>query len=103
MTLVINGDNKVELDNWSNLLLSLCEQHVVFDPLMGKLGRKDNLLNSGLIDSMGLIYLQDVIQQEFGVDIPIEILITELRDIEHIAGYLYLHVPPERAPKFLTH
>jgi acyl carrier protein len=90
-----------ELKQWSELLLRLCKQHGVVDPGIGTLGRRDDILNSGLIDSMGLIYMQAMIEQEFGVELSTEMLITELRDIDRIAAYVARNTPPERIPVHL--
>lgn len=91
-----NGES--ELKQWSELLLRLCEQHGVVDPDIGTLGRRDDILNSGLIDSMGLTYMQAMIEEEFGVELTTEMLITELRDIDRIAAYVALNTLPTRIP-----
>lgn len=49
----------------------------------------DDLLGSGLIDSMGLMKLVGFLETEFGVKIPAtEIVIENFENIDSIANYL---------------
>lgn len=49
----------------------------------------DNLLTSGLIDSLGIMRLITYIEEQFGVEVlPEDVTIDNFRTINVIAGYL---------------
>jgi acyl carrier protein len=53
-----------------------------------------DLLESGMIDSMGLMALQAVAEETYGVYIPQAVFIAELRTLAKVAAYLDGKVSP---------
>ena len=47
-----------------------------------------DLVDTGQVDSMGLVQLQALIEQLFGVVIPGPVFVAELRTLARIAAYL---------------
>jgi len=47
-----------------------------------------DLINSGLIDSMAMMKAQAIIEDEFGVEIPEEKLLGDLRTLDDMIKYL---------------
>ena len=45
-------------------------------------------MESGQIDSMGLVHLQALIEDAFGVRIPAEVFVAELHTFSKIASYV---------------
>jgi acyl carrier protein len=70
------------------LLLTVCEQQGLFSAKDGTPDVDEDLIASRGVDSMGLTYLQALIAQEFSVEIPLPMLVSELRSIRSIAAYL---------------
>jgi fatty-acyl-CoA synthase len=56
-----------------------------------------DLVESGLIDSMGLLMLQSLIAESYGVEIPEAVFVAELRSLQRIASYLELQPRPSAA------
>ena len=52
-----------------------------------------NLFEMGLVDSMGLVYLLELIHQEFGAELDLSMLTAELTSLEAIARHLE-RLPP---------
>ena len=56
----------------------------------------DALLESGMLDSMGVLDIVTFIQQEYGVDVADEDLVPEnFRTIDRIAAFIRSKVPAE--------
>jgi acyl carrier protein len=70
------------------LLLTVCEKQGLFSEKDETPDVDEDLIESRGVDSMGLTYLQAIIEQEFSVEIPLPMLVSELRSIRSIAGYL---------------
>jgi acyl carrier protein len=75
-------------DNIMTLLLTVCEQQGLFSAEDGAPDVDEDLIEGRGVDSMGLTYLQALIEQEFSVEIPLPMLVSELRSIRSIAAYL---------------
>ena len=69
-------------------LLTVCEQQGLFSVENGAPDVDEDLIEGTGADSMRLTYLQGIIEQEFSVEIPLPILLTELRSIRSITAYL---------------
>ena len=69
-------------------LLIVCEQQGLFSEERGAPDVDADLIESRGVDSMGLTYLQAIIEQEFSVEIPLPMLVSELRSLRSIAAYL---------------
>lgn len=74
--------------NIMTLLLTVCEQQGLFSAEDGAPDVDEDLIESRGVDSMGLTYLQAIIEQEFSVEIPLPMLVSELRSLRSIAAYL---------------
>ena len=72
----------------SQVLMALCRENGVIDPNIENYSESEDLLEGGLLDSMGLVYMQAIIEEEFAVNLAPELFITELRNIRSIASYL---------------
>jgi len=80
------SENKVE--KLTNHLMQLCHENGIFHPEMEQPKPMDDLIDNGLIDSMGMVYMQGVIAEEFALEIELELFIAELRNMHSIAAYL---------------
>ncbi|MGC4099525.1 MAG: phosphopantetheine-binding protein [Nitrospira sp.] len=69
-------------------LLTVCEQQGLFSVEDGVPDVDEDLIEGRGVDSMGLTYLQAIIEQEFCVEIPLPMLVSELRSLRSIAVYL---------------
>lgn len=69
-------------------LLTVCEQQGLFSVEDGAPDVDADLIEGRGVDSMGLTYLQAIIEQEFSVEIPLPMLVSELRSLRSIAAYL---------------
>ncbi len=47
-----------------------------------------DLVDSGVVDSMGLVSLQAAVEGEFGVRIPEAVFVAELRTLDAVAAHL---------------
>lgn len=74
--------------NIMTLLLTVCEQQGLFSVEDGAPDVDADLIEGRGVDSMGLTYLQAIIEQEFSVEIPLPMLVSELRSLRSIAAYL---------------
>jgi acyl carrier protein len=57
----------------------------------------DDLIESGIIDSMGLVCLQDQIKTHYRLSISREQLIAELHTLEKLVNFLAINSTPELA------
>jgi len=78
--------------NIMTLLLTVCEQQGLFSAEDGAPDVDEDLIEGRGVDSMGLTYLQAIIEQEFSVEIPVPMLVSELRSLRSIAAYLAGHL-----------
>ena len=74
--------------NIMTLLLTVCERQGLFSAEDGAPDVDEDLIEGRGVDSMGLTYLQAIVEQEFSVEIPLPMLASELRSIRSIAAYL---------------
>jgi acyl carrier protein len=70
------------------LLLTVCEKQGLFSAKDGTPDVDEDLIEGRGVDSMGLTYLQALIEQEFSVEIPLPMLVSELRSLRSIAAHL---------------
>ncbi|MGD0679569.1 MAG: phosphopantetheine-binding protein [Polyangiaceae bacterium] len=47
-----------------------------------------DLIEAGQVDSMGLVQLQALVEESFGVVVPVAVFVAELRTIARVAAYL---------------
>lgn len=69
-------------------LTKLCKQEGILEPDNVPGFENEDLVDSGVIDSMGLLSLQSMIEEHYDVLIPQELFIMELRSLTSIAAYL---------------
>lgn len=75
--------------NTTDTLVRYVSQELLDGPNGANLQADDNLLTSGLIDSLGIIRLVNFIEDSFGVEVrPEDITIENFRTINVIANYL---------------
>lgn len=86
------------VDKVSVYLIQLCHELGVF-PDSVQCDAFEDLIDSGLIDSMGLMYIQEIIHDKFGLEIGTELFIAELRNIRSIAIYLVQQLPAQELEK----
>ena len=72
-------------------LTELCKQEGILELDIMPGFESADLVDSGIIDSMGLLSLQTMIEEHYGVLIPQELFIMELRSLTSIAVYLDSH------------
>ena len=73
----------------SNSIINYITQELVGEELDDELGTSEDLLGSGLIDSLGMMKLVVFIENEFNVKIPPEDMIIEnFMTVDHIMNYL---------------
>jgi len=88
----LTPDDKVE--NISDYLVQLCHENGIFHSEIGQCNTMDDLIDTGLIDSMGLVYMKGIIYENFSLELEFELFIVELRNIQSIATYLAEQLPP---------
>jgi acyl carrier protein len=84
--------------NIMTLLLTVCEQQGLFSAEDGAPDVDEDLIEGRGVDSMGMTYLQAIIEQEFSVEIPLPMLVSELRSLRSIAAYLAKRLAVSNVP-----
>jgi acyl carrier protein len=84
--------------NIMTLLLTVCEQQGLFSAEHGAPDVDEDLIEGRGVDSMGMTYLQAIIEQEFSVEIPLPMLVSELRSLRSIAAYLAKRLAASNVP-----
>jgi acyl carrier protein len=75
--------------NSQEILKQFIVQDILNDGSGLHLDEDDNLLTSGLVDSLGIMRLINHIEQTFGLSVPPEdVTIENFRSIRVIAGYI---------------
>lgn len=78
--------------NYQQQLQAYIQSHLLSLPNAGGVGYDDDLLLSGLLDSLGVIRLLAFIQEAFGIAVPAEdVVIEHFATINAIATYLMAH------------
>ncbi|MGD0679162.1 MAG: acyl carrier protein [Polyangiaceae bacterium] len=70
-----------------NTLLERCIEEGLFVPGV-LIDPSADLVEAGLIDSMGLVQSQSLIEEGFGVLIAVPTFVAELRTLAKVAGYV---------------
>ncbi|GAA4343522.1 phosphopantetheine-binding protein [Kangiella taiwanensis] len=76
-------------------LISLCQEYEIIPANNIEHQLDADLLESGIIDSMGVVMFQELLSEKFGMDVPTEKFIIELRTLRAIAGYVQLQLTEE--------
>ena len=73
----------------TEILIDYITEELLDDEEDIQLKADDNILTTGLLDSMALMHLIVFIEQEFGMKIPVqEVTIRNFRTVGHITTYL---------------
>ena len=73
----------------SNLILQYIKTNLAEDNLEGELEKSDNLLESGIIDSLGMMKLINFMERKFNVQIPFgDITVENFMTVGKINDYL---------------
>lgn len=73
-------------------LLKLCEEYDIFEDVYAPDLLDIDLVESGILDSRGLMTMQIVIEDKFKLEIPFEMFVAELRNIRRVAAYIAKNV-----------
>jgi acyl carrier protein len=71
-------------------LVELCKREGILESDLKPGFEKQDLIDAGIIDSMGLLSLQTLIEEHYRLTIPQELFVMELRTLESIAKHLSL-------------
>ncbi len=69
-------------------LMALCAEYEVFGEATPEVYGSVDLVEHGLIDSMGTVYLQEMISEHYGLEIPPEMFALELRTMDALVVYI---------------
>ena len=69
-------------------LMALCDDYEVFGDVPPSVYGEVDLIEHGLVDSMTTVYMQEMIKENFSLDLPSEIFVLELRSIDTLAAYV---------------
>jgi acyl carrier protein len=86
------------IDTVLDQLITMCCDYDIFETQSGMdTSMADaNLIESGMIDSMGLLTIQGAIEEVFNVRIPKVIFVAELRCLRDVARYLSANKSAEK-------
>jgi acyl carrier protein len=78
----------MEFDTVKEKLLHLCKQNEIFqlDDLEASID--EDLMDAGAIDSMAVITLNCLVEENFSLQIPPEVMAIELRTIRDLIQYI---------------
>lgn len=75
--------------NYRNVLKMYIETDLLGGTHNAPIGYHDDLLLSGLVNSLGVMRLVAFVQQQFGIEIPADdVVIEHFQTIDAIAGYI---------------
>ena len=74
-----------------NRLLKMCVENEIFKFSDLHASLTIDLVDYGMVDSMSLMTLQGLIDEEFNVEIATELIVIELRTIDDIINYIAKH------------
>jgi acyl carrier protein len=69
-------------------LLNLIREHNLLETTDFESMLDKDLLNSGIINSMAMIRMQAIVEHDFGVTIPEDLMIGHLRTINNFIDYI---------------
>ena len=75
-------------------LLSLCRQYDVLkidDFEQDEIAHLE-LAETGLVDSLGIVFIKEILKRKYGVEIPTELFYAELKSLNSVASYLSAQV-----------
>lgn len=71
-----------------NRLIELLRENEILPPSVAESNLRGDLFDQGVMDSMGAVYLLELIEQEFDVTINVAFLVAELTSLELISAYI---------------
>ena len=72
-------------------LIGLLQDNEILQTHVPDAALRGNLFEQGLMDSMGAVHMLELISQEFGVDIDMDLLVGELTTIDAICRFINLN------------
>jgi len=83
--------------NLERVISSFIVHEMMFDSVGSSLGFDDPLLETGILDSAGVVQLTLFLETEFEVSIPSDDLVPEHFDsVQSIANYLKTRIPSQK-------
>lgn len=84
----------IHIENSSHVkesLIEICHETGIFTSDNIENIYYHNLIESGIIDSLGVVCLQDQIETHYGIDISIDQFVAELNTLDKLVNYLASH------------
>ncbi|AOE49301.1 phosphopantetheine-binding protein [Kangiella sediminilitoris] len=76
-------------------LIVLCQEYEIIPKDNIEQQLDADLLEAGIIDSMGVVLFQELLSEKFDIDVPTEKFIIELRTLRAISDYVQLQLTEE--------
>lgn len=77
-------------------LIALLEHHGIVPAGLPPAAWRTSLLDQGLMDSMGVVHMLELIREAFGVEIDPDVLAGELTTLDAVAEHLAARQPSAR-------
>lgn len=90
-----NPNYEARLSRVRSSLLTLCHESGVLTADNPEKYFDENLIEGGLVDSLGVACLQEQIETRYSVEISLDQFVAELHTLEKIALYLAAHSPEQ--------
>ena len=78
----------IDSNNMRKDFVELCIEHGLFDRDAAVSLLDKDLFDSNIIDSMGILSMQSLIMETYGIEIPEPVFIAELRTINSVIAYI---------------
>lgn len=79
------------MDDTGNIKMNfveLCVEHGLFEREAAASVLDKDLFESNIIDSMGILTMQSLIMETYGIEIPEPLFVAELRTINRVMAYV---------------
>jgi acyl carrier protein len=76
-------------------LITLCQEYEIIPKQNIEDNLDADLLEAGIIDSMGVVLFQELLSEKFGIEVPTEKFIIELRTLRSISDYVQQQLSDE--------
>jgi len=88
---MLNTDASCNSVSTREALIGICHESGIFQSDCIEEVYYDNLIETGIVDSMGVVCLLDQIETHYRVDISIDQVVAELHTLDRLATYLEGH------------
>jgi len=75
-------------DEIKRTVVGLCEELDVFDGEKVEDHFDSDFYETGVIDSVSLSYLRSALEESFGIEMQVELFLSELRTLEMVIDYI---------------